>query len=833
MNFLFKKAIRDFRKLGWRKYLILSVIALCIGGSLAINYTISSSMPMMNSYFNSANHADYIYQLDDNSWINSTQLNNLNKVQEIKDFTGRLFWPTSIKLEGQNDWKYVLLIGLNATYDYPEVYRYFMKSGINFNQDSNNLSAIVDDTFFSKNKLSLDSTINITGLNNASLRLTGTFNAPEFIMAVSNPEFILPIEGSMAIIYLSQETLKNYIIDHYKNLNFTTPYNFDAQIQYFKKVEYNNLAVTFREDISINEGNIALTNYIENNLSLTLKEVNNFYEIYPYSYMKADLEESSEFMWIIQIFIALTGIFIIYVVFNRYTFSQSQQTGFIEAMGYSKKDIHKYYLLVMILIYIISIPLGIIIGYSIGYLIVNILLTEMANLELFEFPFLFLPQVLLIGLITGGFMIFFSIYLPVRKLCKKDIAKLVYQKTEIKYKRRFKFRIPKLNFRKISTKLTLKNSLRNKKRLTFSLLSITFSLLIISSTQSMLDSMFYNIDLTFNNPNITGNPPVENWNLNVQFQNSVNISEPNSLEEQIKNITGIEESTPYVKGIANSIGKVNQSLLMIGIDLNSSTVHNFRWKDKIREQMFPLANNEIIISSVQAIELKKNIGNNITIINQTKDIIILTIVGIHRDLTTIAYISDQLGKSIFHSSNNVIDGIFIILDPSVDKIEIKNQIYNLGNIEVIFDSEEMAKALNDFISNFFVIFYVLIYYTLVVALIIILYNSIMNIYDKNYEYGILRSLGYSKKKIGKMIITENMIQGIIPIILTLIFTYPLAVEMAAIYEANFPLDVFIGIPTILYTVIPPIILYIIGSFIAFRVVYKKNLYEQVQTNYVS
>ena len=65
----------------------------------------------------------------------------------------------------------------------------------------------------------------------------------------------------------------------------------------------------------------------------------------------------------------------------------------------------------------------------------------MANLELFEFPFLFMPQILLIGLITGGIMIFLSIYLPVRKLCKKDIAELVYQNTEIKYKKKSKFRV--------------------------------------------------------------------------------------------------------------------------------------------------------------------------------------------------------------------------------------------------------------------------------------------------------------------------------------------------------------------------------------------------------
>ena len=108
----------------------------------------------------------------------------------------------------------------------------------------------------------------------------------------------------------------------------------------------------------------------------------------------------------------------------------------------------------------------------------------------------------------------------------------------------------------------------------------------------------------------------------------------------------------------------------------------------------------------------------------------------------------------------------------------------------------------------------------------------MNIYDKNYEYGILRSLGYSKKSVFKVILFENILQGLFPIILAMIFTYPLALQIGRIYEENFPLEIIVGIPAILMITIPPLILYLLGSLIGLHTVFKQNLYEQVQTRFI-
>ena len=131
----------------------------------------------------------------------------------------------------------------------------------------------------------------------------------------------------------------------------------------------------------------------------------------------------------------------------------------------------------------------------------------------------------------------------------------------------------------------------------------------------------------------------------------------------------------------------------------------------------------------------------------------------------------------------------------------------------------------EFINNYAVVLYVIVFYTLLVSFFIVFYNSVMNIYDKNYEYGILRSLGYSKKSIFKIILIENILQGLLPIIFAIIFTYPLTLEMGQVYAADFAIEVIVGVPAILLITIPPLFLYVLGSFIGLRTVYKQNLYE--------
>ncbi|TFF98948.1 MAG: ABC transporter permease, partial [Promethearchaeota archaeon] len=752
MNIIFKKAIKDFRNLGWRSHLIIMTIILTLGGGLGLYYGIQGALPMMDNYFDDVDHADYIYQLSDDAWITQAQLDGLEYLDEVDEYTGRLFWTTSMTLPGQDEKKYVLLVGLDSNIDEPEVYEYNIQLGENFDKDETT-TAVIDSLFAEKNKIDVGDEIEIDGLNNAKINILGICNAPEFVVMTSNPEYLFPIEGSMAVIFLAKNTLKNYIIEYFTAINATSPVDYTGLINYYKQVDYNNIAVTFKDDVS--DGHDEMKEYLRVKCGLDIEKSEKFEDSYAYSLMKADVEDTGEIMMILLIFMALLGGIIVFVIFNRYVNSQKQQIGVLLGLGYTRKDILKYFLFNILVISVISIPIGIIVGFGLGYLMLSVMLAEITNLSILEIPFIFLPEVAYLGLTIGGLLIFFSTYFSIRKINKMVIAELIYDQAEVT--RKIKKIKERKKSRNITNRLVFRNLFKNPKRLTFTVFAMMFSLLIVSSTQSLLDSMYYNIDRTYASED-SNIETTERWDLNVLFQTNVNLSSQNNLLEQIERIKNVDDVEIYTKGVvlAKAKGdKDDQNLILQGIDIANSEFHQFSWYGDKHDNSAPEDDDEIVISSVHANKLDKELGDKLTIKNAANIEFKFKIVGIHSELVVTPYVTLEAGQRVFHNELNLIDGLYIILDDDADKDEIIEKIYALDNIEVIHDAEEMNEKAYDFINNYSAVLYVIIFYTLLVSFFIVFYNSVMNIYDKNYEYGILRSLGYNKKSVFKIILIEN------------------------------------------------------------------------------
>ncbi|GAF71583.1 unnamed protein product, partial [marine sediment metagenome] len=89
MKVFHKKAFKDFRKFGWRSILIILILILSIGGSLGFIYVLLAADPWIDSYFDNVNHADYVYQLEESTWINQSVLDGLSDQDEVEDYTGR------------------------------------------------------------------------------------------------------------------------------------------------------------------------------------------------------------------------------------------------------------------------------------------------------------------------------------------------------------------------------------------------------------------------------------------------------------------------------------------------------------------------------------------------------------------------------------------------------------------------------------------------------------------------------------------------------------------------------------------------------------------------
>jgi ABC-type lipoprotein release transport system permease subunit len=617
MKVFHKKAFKDFRKFGWRSILIILILILSIGGSLGFIYVSLAADPWIESYFDNVNHADYIYQLEESTWINQSVLDGLSNQEEVEDYTGRLFWKSSLKLEGQNEVKYILLVGLDPLVEVPKVFNYAIESGSNFNQNNNNLSIVIDSDFAVRNSLIKGDILNLSGLADAELNISGFCNSPEFLMMTSNPEYSIPIKGSIAVGYLSKETLKNYIIQYFEALNASSPVDMTPMIYYYKNVDYNNIAVTFEETVDVSAGNTVVESYLEDDLNIIIETADFFKDLRAYDEFHGNIQDAKQFTLIILIFMLLMGFFITFVIFSRYVYNQKQQIGTLMTFGYRKPDITQYFLRIFLLILVITIPLSIIIGYTVGWAILGAVVSNVANLSVSKLAFMFIPEIIYLGIGLVLLITFISLYLPVISVKRTSVSDLVYGQSKTKFSviRLRKSLKPK---KKISNNLIHRNLFRHKKRLLFTTIAMTFSLLIISATQTIVDSMDYNVSRVFKSDNSSVQTN-ENWDLNVNFQNSINMSYANNTADLVSEIQNIKEIQSYVKGLVTALGNEDQMFLLIGFQVENSTVHHFTWDNEQSGSTLPTNENEIVISRQHSVKLNKKVGDEINITTPTDD----------------------------------------------------------------------------------------------------------------------------------------------------------------------------------------------------------------------
>ena len=481
----------------------------------------------------------------------------------------------------------------------------------------------------------------------------------------------------MTVGYLSKDVLKDFIVEYFQFLNETTPEDFTSMIYYYQNIDYNNIVVTFKQNIDNSDGNNAIQEYLKD-LNVKIQSAEAFKDIYAYDTFHDDMEHAKSFTTIILVFMLLMGFFITFVIFNRYIYNQKQQIGSLISFGYTKNDINKYFLQIFLLISAITIPISIIVGYMFGWLILGVIVPNVANLSLNELQFIFIPEIIYIGVGVGLFIIFASLFLPIRKIKRMVVADLIYGQTEskifmIKFKRADK---PK---KKVSHTLIHRNLFRHKKRLLFTMIAMTFSLLIISATQTVVDSMNYNVARVFKSSANDGQAN-EEWNLNVDFQGSINLSLPGNTVDNISNMNGVQETQPYVKGLVTAKGKTDQSFLLLGFDAEDTKMHTFTWDTEQKSNSIPKMDNEIVISYENAKDLDKKVGDSLKIVTSDGLKFTFIIVGVHKELMSSAYCTLIAGRKIFHNNSNVADGLYILLDSGANKDKIVNKIYNLAHV---------------------------------------------------------------------------------------------------------------------------------------------------------
>lgn len=816
MKLLTKIPWRDLKRLGKRRIILIIILSLCIGFAVGIFQIFTSIKPLFENFYIDANRADYEYVT---YGFNSTVANEISLIPGVKDVVPRLVFQFPIKIKDDPQTYQIQLIGINVTSSFSDtsnlpIYNYELNSGHNL-QPGDNHKIILSNEFYETRSLKNSENISIESLGNANFTIKGVFWSIEFTLTNSAPEVLFPIKGSMGIGFVD-------INDLIQTVNNSNPLLFFP----YKSYQFNQLQVVFDTHVNQDDMNGLVEDKFEN-LGIQLISSTKFEDSYTWHYLMSDLEGSTEIFYIILILGIIMALTSNMSIYRQFISTQQKQIGILGCLGFSKKKISKSFIILLLEIALISTVISSLFAYA--------FLEEMA-LEMGSgilgitvlFPFSFIPiiEAFLLSISIG----FLSMIPPVYKMMKKNMVDLVYKQQgskgflRRKTKKTLKRRVKK--GMRPSNKLFWRNFTKNPRNTSLMMIGITFSVLIVSSMFVMWESIHYT---TNNAIRLT-----EKWDTSVSFSIEVNDESPKMQDiSALPNIEKVESALKLTLLFENPQKEIsNQSGILLGMKQNQ-TMHHFNLIERDGKSSRLYQNNhEIIISDHISLKLELEIGDNVTLYNPSGNSQQFKIVGISKEIMTTCYVFLNSSQS-FSNLPGKINTLFLTYsDMPTDESQLINDIYNVSdNISVVQPMADLINQIKIYGDLIIPFLGVVVAFAGIVEFFILFNSTIMKITEHENEYGVLRSLGFKKKKILRQIILENLIWTILAIFIAFLLIPLIMDYMVMAYQEEFSIFLHLTILTYLGTILIPIAVVFIAARSGVKAIYKMNLYEQVQTQF--
>ncbi|MFX1365029.1 MAG: FtsX-like permease family protein [Promethearchaeota archaeon] len=816
MKLINKKPWKDLKRLGKRRIILIIILSLCIGFAVGIFQIFSSIKPLFGDLYRDADRADYEYIT---SGFNSSVASEIRSIPGVKDIVPRLVFQFPIKIKDDPQTYLIRLIGINVSSSFSDtenlpIYHYELQSGSNLQPVDYHMILLSKEFFKARNLKNLEN-LTIESLGNANFTIKGVFWSIEFTMTNTAPEVLFPIKGSMGIGFVDVNDLIQIV-------NASNPLLFFPYVSY----QFNQLQVVF--DANANQDDI--NREIEDkfgSLGIQLISSTPFEKSYAWNYVMSDLEGSTQVFFIILILAIIMALTANMSIYRQFITSQQKQIGILGCLGYSKKKISKSFIVLLLQITLISTVISIVFAY----VLIEEMMIEMGTgilgtTILFPFSFALIIEAFLLSLTIG----ILSMIPPIYKMMKKNMVDLVYKQQGSEgfkhHKKRFKLARRDKTRMRPSTKLFWRNFRKNPRNTALTMIGITFSIIIVSSMLLMWDSVHYT---TNNAIRLT-----EKWDMSVTF--SIGMDDKGSEMQDISSLPDIEKTESALKLtllFENPQNEAdNQTGILLGLKSNQS-LHNFNFINKNGgSSRLYQSNDEIIISDHISRKLGLDIGENITIYNPLGNKKQFIIVGITKEIMTTCYV---LLDSAQHFSNQLekINVLFISYSSTPnDESEFINDIYNISDkislVQPMADLINQIKIYGDLLIPFIG---VVVGFAGIVELFILINSTLMKITEHENEYGVLRSLGVKKKKIYMQILFENLIWTLIAVMIALLSIPLVANYMINAYQDEFAIFPRFTMFTYLGTFLIPIIIIFIAARSGVKIIYKKNLYEQVQTQF--
>ena len=569
------------------------------------------------------------------------------------------------------------------------------------NYDENSVDGVwLSDMYAEKNGYKVGDTINLKYNSiNIEGKIKGLIKSSEYLICVPDESQMMPDFNTYGYLYISPVMLKSVLgFEYYTEIHVLS--------------ELSKSVFAERADAALGK----------TNLLLTKDDVTSFSEA------QGEATEGKTMASILPVIFLGIAILIMLTTMQRITINEKTQIGILKALGFRDARILRHYTFFGLFIGLVGSILGILFGYFIAWFIFNPTGSMGTYFDLLSWDIAVPWWTFAVVALLVVFMTLIS-YFSVKKVLRGNAADTLkpYAPKVMKRTRAENSKIwRKLKF---SVKWNIRDILRHKARSGMTLFGVTGCMILLVASFLMMDSM-----VGF---------------VNGFYDKSMNYETTFYLSQETDNGKA-KAIAAHFDGDYEAQSAVSLNDEAVSMEIYNVSHDLVRFPDS-QMNYKKLGDDGVYIGQRLKEEHGLNIGDTFTVSPYGQNISYeLTVAGEVRSLSKSIIMTENYANSIG------IDHVITQIYTNESAAAVSADTLFKDNISSIKAKSDVIKSFDSFMEVMYVMIGALIVLSVILG-VVVLYNlGIMSYFERYRELSTLKVVGFRDRKIGKLLITQNM-----------------------------------------------------------------------------
>lgn len=497
-------------------------------------------------------------------------------------------------------------------------------------------------------------------------------------------------------------------------------------------------------------------------------------ETISYSEAKGEATEGKTMGSILPVLFLLIAVLTMVTTMHRLTAKEKTQIGTLKALGFKDKRILRHYTSYAFMVGILGSAIGIVLGYGVAYFIMNPDGMMGTYLDMPEWN-LYLPWFCYIVLAAMIALLTLIGFLSVKQMLKGTAADALRPYSPKKMKPMLIERAGLFHRLSFGTRWNMRDIMRHKSRTAMSLIGIIGCMILIVASLGMGDTMNAFLKLYYDGA--------------TNYATRIYLAEEATDEDRetiCKKYDGDWSSSTGVQMQASNGEEKSVSLDIYGIK-----------KDKVR---FPDRNAEYLDIGEDGAYICMRLADEFKL--SEGDLFVVSPYGSDREYTLkVAGIIRSVSECIVMTPAYADSIDFSYVMDSVYTDTAKSDIAADRSVKSVLSKQAIMDSFNTFTDLMNTMIVVLIAGALLLG-VIVLYNlGVMSYTERYREMATLKVVGFKDKKIGKLLIGQNLWLSLIGILIGLPAGMGTLAYLLNALAGEYEMKLAISVQTVLYSII--------------------------------